>query len=215
MMFKAGDYWLPDTENHIVEQYREGGWQLDHLTSALEFVQKFDVAIDGGAHVGSWTKALSERFTHVHSFDLNPLNFECLNQNVQDWELNNVTLYNLGLGDQEEQVSMLPDERYGDKNTGGMHIHGNGNLPVSTLDQLLPELEALDFIKLDIEGYEENALKGAKILIDKFNPVIQIEHKPRINKRYGGSADGDLLYLESIGYKQVAKFGSDWVFKRG
>ena len=213
-MFKAGEYWLPDTENHIVEQYRKGGWQLDHLTDALEFVKKFDVAVDGGAHVGSWTKALSEKFTHVHSFDLNPDNFECLLKNVSDWNLHNATMYHLGLGDKEETVGMSPDERWGEGNTGGMHINGDGNLKVTTLDITLSGLTSLDFLKLDIEGYEEKALKGGADLIEKFNPVIQIEHKTRINERNGGDPIGDLKYLESIGYKKQAEFGCDWVFTR-
>lgn len=213
-MFKVGDYWLPDTENHIVEEYRAGGWQLDHLKGALEFVNNFEMAIDGGAHVGSWTRELSKKFRFVHSYDINPENYECLARNVDDWDLKNVSISQFGLGHKEERVSMLPDERYGNFNTGGMHIHGDGELMVKPLDDYISLFDALDFIKLDIEGYEENALKGAKTLIEKFNPVIQIEHKPRINARYGGDPTGDLKYLESIGYKEVARFGSDWVFIR-
>lgn len=213
-MFKAGNYWLPDTEDHIVEEYRAGGWQLDHLFSALAHVKNFEVAIDGGAHVGSWTKALAERFAHVHSYDLNPENFECLERNIQEWGLTNVTYNNIGLGDKPAKVGMVPDEKYGMKNTGGMHVKGKGNLPVDTLDNLLPDLDALDFVKLDIEGYEERALRGAATLIEKFSPVIQIEHKTRINSRYGGNSMGDLNYLVSIGYRMVGKFGSDWVFIR-
>lgn len=207
-MKKAGNYWIPDGEFHLEPFYAAGGWHLDRLERALEYVKNFRVAVDGGAHAGSWTKVMAARFEHVHSFDLTPENFECLAQNITDWGLENVTLYNYGLGDEHELVSVADDPKW-EGNTGGKHVAGPGELPIRLLDEL--ELEVLDFLKLDIEGYEEKAMRGGIETITRCKPLILIEHKARINVRYGGAND-DVKYLTEIGYKKIAAFKSDVLF---
>lgn len=208
-MKKVGDYWIPDGEEHLAPFYAQGGWHLDRLERALKYVKNFRVAIDGGAHAGSWTRVMARHFEQVHAFDLTPENFECLERNVSEWGLENVKLYNYGLGDKHEMVSVGDDPKW-QGNTGGKHVIGEGDLPIRLLDEL--ELEVLDFLKLDIEGYEEKAMRGGEQTILRCKPLILIEHKPRINVRYGGVND-DVDYLKSIGYHKKASFKSDVLFE--
>src|SRR4029079_7865412 len=55
-------------------------------------------------------------------------------------------------------------------------------LPVTTIDQIVSELQlsSVDFIKMDIEGAEKNALRGAEATLGKFTPALAIssEHLP-------------------------------------
>lgn len=46
------------------------------------------------------------------------------------------------------------------------------NVPSITLDQLFLDAERLDLIKIDIEGHEPKALRGAEKVIRKHRPVI-------------------------------------------
>jgi len=212
-MFKAGNFWCPDGDNHLSNYYRdEDGWHLDRLQGCLDYINnhgKFNVAIDGGAHCGSWTREMSKWFNIVHSFEVNPSTFECLERNISDWNLTNVVLHNYGIGDKEESVSMSDDERWLGS-TAGMWISGKGDFPVKKLDNC--HINHVDFIKMDLEGYEEKAMRGGAELIKKSKPFIMIEHKSRINKRQGGDPDGDVNYLDEIGYKKVAHFHSDVLF---
>ncbi len=55
-------------------------------------------------------------------------------------------------------------------------------LPVTTIDQIVSELglPSVEFIKMDIEGAEKNALRGAKTTLAKYGPALAIssEHLP-------------------------------------
>ena len=55
-------------------------------------------------------------------------------------------------------------------------------VPLTTIDELVAELKLprVDFIKMDIEGAEKNALKGARATLNHFRPHMSIssEHLP-------------------------------------
>jgi hypothetical protein len=55
-------------------------------------------------------------------------------------------------------------------------------VPLTTIDKQVAELglARVDFIKMDIEGAESNALAGARDTISRFKPrmAITAEHKP-------------------------------------
>ena len=58
-------------------------------------------------------------------------------------------------------------------------------VPVKKLDTFLKEksLKKLDFIQMDVEGYEKQILEGGKESIRKFKPMIQVEvHLQRLGK---------------------------------
>jgi hypothetical protein len=67
-------------------------------------------------------------------------------------------------------------------NDAASHINEQGETTVQTvaLDQALPNF-APDFIKMDIEGAEPQALDGARQLIDRYRPRLAISayHRPR------------------------------------
>ena len=208
-MFKAGNFWCPDGDTHLSKYYeKDDGWHLERLRGCLEHVKNFDTAIDGGAHCGSWTREMAKRFKTVHSFEINPATFECLERNIKDWGLTNIVLHNYGIGDKEEFVSMSEDPKW-PGSTGGLHITGEGKLPVKMLDDC--GIDHVDFLKMDLEGYEEKAMRGGINLIKKSKTFIMIEHKRRINERFGGSND-DIEYLTKIGYRQIEAFKSDVLF---
>lgn len=208
--------WVPDIDvstdkiRRSTEQtLKSGGMQVDHLRQALPYVQKWDLAIDGGANIGSWTKILSSRFEKVISIELASDTYECLEKNVNEWGLGNVQCYNRAISDKEEYVGI---KDYDIKTSVGRHVCGNGNIKSILIDEL--QLEALSFLKLDVEGYEEKALLGAVQTIKKFKPVILIEHKPNTWNRYGDPSAA-VTFLESLGATLQAKLGRngiDWLF---
>lgn len=71
-------------------------------------------------------------------------------------------------------------------------------IQTNTLDNLfLSKLNSLDFIKIDIEGHELNAIIGAKELITKYHPVLMIE----IEKRHHNTNFNKVIVtIESLGY---------------
>jgi hypothetical protein len=94
--------------------------------------------------------------------------------------------------------------------TGGVHICGDGYLPLLSIDSLnLPEC---DLIQLDVEGYELNALLGAVETIKKYKPALCIEFCEKWLNRYNNTSEEILVFLKEIGYIQIDEYGVDKIF---
>lgn len=219
-MKRAGWYWVPDHETVQIEQLTGGGWQLDHLDMALAHVgKKRRIAIDGGAHVGSWTFHMLRRgFNTVRCFEPSPDTFECLKENVQQWSEEHIAdpaiqfigLHRCALGEKAGKMGMRDDTKYAGGNTGGRHLKGEGEIDVRPLD--IYRWDDVDFIKLDLEGFEPFAIKGAIQTIMRCRPVIMFEDKHRMAYRYGYEPGEAGRLLEGLGMRQLEQMGSDRVY---
>ena len=178
---------------------------INHLLGALCLFEKKGVAIDGGAHRGIWTRILSDRFAKVYAFEPWTDNF------LKIPDMGNVTKVNCALGLKEGTFLMSP----GKDNTGQMHftseiadIRSGNAASVIKLDSL--DLD-IDFLKLDVEGYELFALPGAKETIERCKPAIMVEMNG-LSDRYGYSDEELRIYLSDIGYKEAGKWNKDYLF---
>ena len=126
--------------------------------------------VDVGSHVGFWSKDFTELFEYTYAFDPIPQVRECYVKNITN---SNYTLYPYGLGKEEKKISVL----YSPKETGNTHASEKGNLDVEikTLDSF--NLDNIDYIKIDAEGYEIEVVEGAKNLIEKCKLFIHINRK--------------------------------------
>lgn len=187
-------------------------YDLDHLYGALQYVTNFKVAIECGAHQGIWTKELLASFDRVHAFEPQPDNFLKLagrspfpNSCVA---FNNLVAYNSAVGDKDRLRFLAP----GNKNTGQYHIVDIGETPARMVKVDNYSFREVGFIKLDVEGYELFALKGAERTILESKPVILIEENG-LCERYGVKSGAAGEYLESLGYELVDVFKQDYIYK--
>jgi len=171
---------------------------LSHLRCALSFVKNFRTVIDGGAHQGIWTRALLEKFNNVIAFEPWPDNFKKLPEGSKN--------YRLALGNCSNDLSMAP----GKDNSGQYHLVNGEGVEVVTIDDF--DFEDVDFLKLDVEGYELFAIEGARATIEKYHPVVLIEENG-LCERYGvrGGEAGE--YLEDMGYEMVLRKNKDYVYR--
>ncbi|WP_304169798.1 FkbM family methyltransferase [Phenylobacterium aquaticum] len=82
--------------------------------------------------------------------------------------------------------------------------------PVVTLDDYCQKhgVTRVDFIRMDIEGAEQKALKGAENVIDRDRPHVLIEiHPAMLTSRFGGSAEAVVEMFRSRGYRMFALNG--------
>lgn len=181
-------------------------YQRDKLNAALSLVKNFNGAIDAGANYGIMSYRLNEKFSKVYAFEIEPEVRECLKKNVEKFNLNNVIVYDYGLSDKEESVSL----NYL-KNTFGTYVNRNvpGTHPCRPIDTL--ELSNIDFFKIDCEGYEPFILKGAEDTIKKCKPVILMEEKNYSKKYYGTEGNLAVDLLLSWGYKIAYQWPKDCV----
>lgn len=144
-----------------------------------------DIVLDCGAHVGVFTqRALDQGAAKVVAIEPDPIQIECLRRNfAREIESGRVILVEKGVwsssgtlplnvGVENSGMSSLVTE------TGGDTL----DIPVTTIDELVADLalERVDYIKLDIEGAEREALEGGFATIRKSHPRILLEayHRP-------------------------------------
>lgn len=202
---KFPDPWF---EQAYIKQGRD--FEKQSRDAALKYVTEWYCAVDGGAHVGVWSKALCNHFSSVVAFEPCPENYQYLTDNLAG--RTNLTCLQYALGDTVGWASMKPGP--GDdpnQNSGQWHLTDGNDVRVMLLDAF--KLQGVGFIKLDVEGYEYFALKGAESTIKRDRPVILIEENG-LCKRYGikdGQA-GD--YLKALGYNLKERIFRDevWVY---
>ncbi len=98
------------------------------------------------------------------------------------------------------------------KSLGSHRIIDGAEEVMTRLD--FEKITDLDFLQLDIEGYELRALEGAAETIMRCKPLIQLELRDNMLARYGASSDIVRAWLETLDYFQVsAQAGSDFVFE--
>lgn len=148
-----------------------------------------DCVVDAGANIGYVTLLLSRWVGEagcVHSFEPVQETFEWLAESVRRLKLANVNLHNCGLSDSAHGATMgIPRYVSGGENLYESRIveEGRGarfartvNVSLNTLDALLAgSSQRLSFIKIDVEGHELLAVKGALRVISRDKPALLIE----------------------------------------
>lgn len=128
--------------------------------------------LDIGANVGVIAQMLQYYRRKCIAFEPQPEIYKILTRNF------NGTSYNAALGSTKSTAEM-PRLRYGTRaNYGGISLNtrsplGSYTVPVITLDSL--SIPDVGFIKIDVEGWEEEVLKGAVATINKYKPILYIE----------------------------------------
>jgi len=201
-MIKRGKFWFPDDDNH----FNGSDYQTPHRKESLSHCDSFVAAIDIGAHVGTWTVDLQEQFFKVYAFEPVKEHVECFLKNV---DTSNVDLFVCALGDEAGDIT-LSYAQSGNSGTSAIMDGGEYTASVCTLDSF--QFESIDYIKIDVEGFELQVLKGAAETIKSNRPVINIEVKNTC-ERFGYKQEDILDYLKELGMQPVGRTVDDWVWK--
>lgn len=158
---------------------------------------KFKNVLDIGGHYGEYSYYLSKVSNKVHYFEPNPNSFDIFKKTLFN---NKIIPYNFACGE-KQKIVYITDK----KDSAQNKISNNGiEIKQIKIDDIIKE--KIDFIKIDIEGYEYNCLLGMKEIL-KNKPLLLIEiKKPNFQKVK------KLLY--SCGYKDYLKTsGEDYLFR--
>lgn len=188
----------------------DGSYQRRHLDAAMTFVTDRRVAIDGGAHVGQFTKPLAALFDHVIAVEPAEDTFACLVANVARFRLLNVEVKQAALGSRVGYVSLALDAKQTARgNTGGRFVVPGGGIPVERIDDW--KLPYVGLIKLDVEGSEPDAINGAIETIASCKPIILFEDK-EFSRRYGFYPRATQNLLTTMGYTFLQAISHDEIW---
>jgi FkbM family methyltransferase len=183
--------------------------RLADLDAALTHVRAFDVAVQAGGNCGVWPKRLGEWFGLVYTFEPHPENFACLAINCHEFH---IVSRQAALGNRRERVGLAYES--GPQNLGAVYVDGPGDIRMERLDDFA--LARCDFLQLDIEGYELEALKGAAETIARCRPVLMLERKLWMWPDRYPWTDADVdAWVAQRGYRQAATLNRDVVWVPG
>lgn len=144
-----------------------------------------DVIVDGGAFTGDTIQCIVDRgikFREIYAFEPDHRNLEILRSN---FDSDNILIIAEGLWSKEGKLlfinadnpvsSYVIDEQAVDKD-----IKASDYVEVTSIDTFFERREKPTFIKLDIEGGEVDAIKGAQQVISNYSPklAVSIYHRP-------------------------------------
>lgn len=197
-------------------------WEKNLHDVFEKYITKDSIVIEGGCHIGAHTIKLGMLAEHVYAFEPMESSYTLLKNNIEDNNLENVTIIKKGLSDTCDEVYFEWVNNYNPGCSGlSNNPMGRPNwveenktkhyVDLTTID--LMNLEKLDFIKLDVEGYETLAISGGLETIKKYRPIITLEvwtdHSGGIDIEYTKKTFKDLM---DIGYEVSNIGGPDFLF---
>lgn len=205
-MQRLADTWLPDGEQHFQDYLRKTGgeYQPKQRNRSLEYVTRWSLAIDIGAHVGLWSRALVQRFKRVVAFEpLAPLR-ACLERNVESPRLEIVPM---ALGNTHGAVAL----GYEGCNSGAARIlpDQRGLVPLGRLDDF--EFDEVGYIKIDTEGFELEVLRGAERTLRRCRPIVVVEEKAHGAVHFNQPRYAAVRFLESLGATVLDRIVDDFI----
>ena len=167
----------------IVSRVLDDGKNIDIMLNVCEKNQYFPAEIiklskqerlvDIGAFNGDTIRDFVDRtggeFSRIFAFEVDAINFKALQENVQKMpERDRISIFNLGIWDCECDITYSIGES---QSTVGAAGEGKGH--VVPLDDVLRD-EKVTFVKMDIEGAEPQALRGACNIIRTQKPKLAV-----------------------------------------
>ncbi len=182
-----GRFWIPKGSRYVLP------WNLAEMErliygSGEHFIHSGDIVLDCGASDGDFTReALKAGAGKVISIEITPSSAECIRRNLApEIAAGRVVVYPKGVWDREDWLVLNVDDQNFAANSVVMRpetAHPAVRVPLTTIDAIVADLNLprVDFIKMDVEGAETRAIRGARNTLARFKPRLSIatEHNPR------------------------------------
>ena len=177
------------------------------VTKLLKIIQPGDICWDIGANIGFYTCLLASQVEdagEVIAFEPALRTCGYLHENVSLNRFMNVTVVNKGLSDKIEQRHLYYAEAGLAEGTASLK-YANGRraserVTLDTIDNLTRELPVPDFIKIDVEGYQLEVLRGGERCLKTHAPLLMAELKDvgETNQTLFGEIEN---YVADLGYQ--------------
>jgi len=204
-----GDRFILDDLDSLELSY-SNSFEKEESVVFENFIKEGMFILDIGANIGYHTLyfcKLCGPKGKVIAFEPDPQNFRILTKNIEINGYTNVESHNLGVGTENKKGHLA----ISNNNTAGNSIVEvdkaseeieTVSIEIVKLDDFLPKDQKIDFIKIDIEGYEPFAFHGMKQLLRKQEKLgLLIEFCPSMLRDRNISPNSFLTQLQEIGFR--------------
>jgi FkbM family methyltransferase len=220
-MIKVKDYYIPADDSHYLDYFKRfDHYQESQRNRSLAQVLDWRLAIDIGANIGLWSRDLSEYFDKTICFEPNKNCIQCLEKNINKKKS---VIYNLAIGSDNTEMDLYTPVFSGGSsfvnqtniglNKDGSTIYGEFSPSVSKQKTQIKTLDSynfqkVDFIKIDVQGFELEVLEGAYKTLKENMPVICIEEiLPELED------SEPINFLIQLNYKVVDRINKEVILK--
>lgn len=197
---QIGDFELYCRENEYITtniEYWNNFWEWDHMDQFSKHLDPTGKILDIGSNIGNHTLMFRKYFPGAEILSFEPLfyNYELLQKNVS--QLSDVHIFKVALSDKHDIIKI--DNNFQEFNSGAASVSTTGEsvlcIPLDALD-----LTDVSFMKIDVEGWEIQVIKGAIKTIVQNRPKIWLED---------GSGNTISFLVDNLGYFVQDKSGNE------
>lgn len=197
----ASIYYTGDYENYLKVHYQK-------------YIHPGDTVLDAGANIGFHSlffAQLTGETGKVIAFEPIPINYNALMKNIALNDFPQVIANNIALGNENCTLKIHIDRTA--QNPGAFNLLEDGEKNCSVIcekgDDFLTKhrINKVNFIKIDVEGYELEVVKGLKDTISKDRPVINFEYDSAYQIRNHHQKNEIFAFLRNLNYSFLAVDG--------
>lgn len=187
-----------------------GEYEKTELDFVMKNLPKDALVIDVGANIGWYTLNLSRFLSQgkVLAFEPFSKNHLELQSNIEANQFKNIKVFQIGLGNKNEKLQIRYNSR--DNNFGMASINletydYSEDIEVRRLDDFAEQIDLskLKFVKLDIEGFEYEALQGMEEILKTYKPYLLIEQDENVLQSKTEEVVQKMDdFLKTIGYQK-------------
>ena len=207
-------YWVEVGDTMYSERLRHTQYQKLNWDFAQTILNQTRRCIDIGSNNACNAIHYAEVFDMVECFEPTPLAIELWKNTVRDNGVVNANLYETALGEYQGITQIITHA----KNGGHNHLqHFDKNprahpekLAKQTIDVSVETLDSygfcdVDFIKIDVEGYEWFVLQGALLTLKQCRPLLQLEIVANQCRKFNYEAEHLIEWLRDMDYRVCSK----------
>lgn len=178
-----------------------GLMEYQDMSFLLHYLREDDLFFDIGANVGVYT-VLTSKIKKAKTISIEPLpsTYNKLIDNIQINRLENVTAENIGLSYEKSKLYFTTNKDTMNSVALSSDINKQ-EVDVDTLDNLSVKYGIPKVMKIDVEGYETNVLRGAKKVLASENLEVIILELNGSGEKFGFNDDDIHMHLEKLGFQ--------------
>lgn len=207
-------YWCEQGDTLYIQRLRAGQYQKKNWQFAQQIIPQFRRGLDVGSNNACNAVNYAERFDWVECWEPTQLAQTLWQNTVRDCGTTNVTLHTEALAETQHTTEIILHERNGghnhlshyDKNPRAKRENlGRKTHTVSTRTLDSYGFTDVDFVKVDVEGYEWFVLQGGTQLIQTCRPVIQLEIVASQCRKFDYRAEDLIAWMRDLDYRVCSK----------